>query len=81
MRCGKKGHRWFECRGEIVTASARKVAGQKRSHISEAAQEADDGVEKPVIKKAKVAARAQEREEAGASWKGRIYEVDSEEDN
>ena len=80
LRCGKKGHRWFFCRGEIVTASARKFAGQKRSRTSEAAQEAEEDGDPQVVKKAKVAARAQGDGGASDSWRGRIYEIDSEEE-
>jgi hypothetical protein len=81
LRCGKEGHRWYKCRGEIVTASARKVAGQKRSRTSEAAElEAGDDGSSP--KKAKVAARTW-KEASGedlGSWRRKVYELDSEEE-
>jgi hypothetical protein len=74
-RCGKKGHRWYFCRGDIVTTSTRKIAGQKRGRDAKAAEDGD------TAKKAKVAARTQAGGSSGSSsWQGRIYEIDSEEE-
>jgi len=87
LRCGKGGHRWFQCQGEVVTVSAKKTAGQKRRIPEEAIK---DEEETAVAKRPKVAARGVahgiSREirgrgiNANATWKERIFEIDSEEE-
>jgi hypothetical protein len=94
LRCNMDNHRWSKCRREIVTLSSRKVAGQKR--IADTAQkddsDADEKSPEPAGKKTKVAGRRRAWEsqtQAGessknknesAAFRGRIYEVDSEEE-
>jgi hypothetical protein len=92
MRCGKDGHRWCQCQGDIVKTSARKVAGQKRRIPEEAIQAEDEEAHLPADKRRRIAARwygkckggahgdGWRASTAGEGWRNRITEMDSEEE-
>jgi hypothetical protein len=90
LACGKPNHRWFQCRGPIVTTSSRTVAGKKR-RIPDSAIEEEEA-EKPQhnAKRAKVAARGVARDDSPEprryakripAWEKKLFEEDSEKES
>jgi hypothetical protein len=77
-RCGKPGHKWFKCRGEIVISSTRK----KRKAEQEATKDEEGDKSSSSTKKAKVSAMSSAARQLASRIslpnESRIYEMDSE---
>jgi hypothetical protein len=90
LACGKPNHRWFQCRGPIVTTSSRTVAGTKRRIPDSAIAEEEEEKPQRSTKKAKVSARGVKKEESPEprgyvkripAWEKKLFEEDSEKES
>lgn len=90
LACGKPNHRWFQCRGPIVTTSSRTVAGKKRRIPDSAIEEEEEEKPQHTAKRAKVAARGVTREDSPEprrytkripAWEKKLFEEDSEKES
>lgn len=67
LACSKPNHRWFHCRGTIVTTSSRTVAGTERRIPDSTIAEEEEEKPQCSTKKAKVSARGVKKEESPES--------------
>jgi hypothetical protein len=90
LACGKPNHRWFQCRGPIVTTSSRTVAGKKRRIPDSAIEEEEAEKTQHSAKRAKVAARGVARDDSPEppryakripAWEKKLFEEDSEKES
>lgn len=90
LACGKPNHRWFQCRGPIVTTSSRTVAGNKRRIPDSAIEEEEEEKPQHTAKRAKVSARGVTRTDSPEprryvkripAWEKKLFEEDSEKES
>ena len=90
LTCGKPNHRWFQCRGPIVTTSSRSVAGNKHRIPDSAIKEKEGEKRQHNAKCAKVSARGVGREESPEpcrymrhipAWEKKLFEKNSKKES